>query len=323
MQKISHIDPLGKMRQLTSNFGIYQHGYLEKPTPAFGYALDDQARALIVANEFGDNRLERIYLNFIQEAIKRKDPYHYFYDEGEKVVPDRKIKCSDDALGMIVWAILKTKNESDIQFVFDRIKEWEYPRAIAYAILGLLEGEEQEIEGFLINKLVSLFREEGEWKWFDNYLTYGNALLPWALWKRSVVRNDKNSMKVAEITTKFLIDNCQDQGVPMPIGCKGWYKKGGIKAKYDQQPVDAAYMICCLEQAYLATNNEYYRNQANSWWRWFWGNNTRGVSLIDQNGGCYDAITDKSDKVNFNQGAESNISFPMAYLAAKRLGLTT
>ena len=42
--------------------------------------------------------------------------------------------------------------------------------------------------------------------------------------------------------------------------------------------------------------------------------------MLDENWACYDALTPHG--VNLNQGAESNICFLMAYLAAKRMGFT-
>ncbi|MBE3088330.1 MAG: glycosyltransferase, partial [Chloroflexi bacterium] len=75
------MDPLKKIRSMTSNIGIYQHGKLSSPDPKFGYALEDQARALIVADEFKDKNLKDIYLNFVLKA-QREDGllYHFYYD---------------------------------------------------------------------------------------------------------------------------------------------------------------------------------------------------------------------------------------------------
>ena len=80
-------------------------------------------------------------------------------------------------------------------------------------------------------------------------------------------------------------------------------------------------MVMCLEEAYKATNDNYYKDMAEKWWGWFWGNNINKVKLIDDDFACYDGLTAKDDKVNLNQGAESNICFLMAYLAVRRLGL--
>ena len=40
--------PLTHLKRLTTPRGLVQHADLEVPDPAFGYSLDDNARALIV-----------------------------------------------------------------------------------------------------------------------------------------------------------------------------------------------------------------------------------------------------------------------------------
>ena len=117
----------------------------------------------------------------------------------------------------------------------------------------------------------------------------------------------------------FLIKNCQENNVPSPIGSNGWYFRGKNKALFDQQPIDAGYMVCCLEKAYYATEDSFYLTWAEKWYKWFWGNNIKNTSLIDENFACYDGLNPEG--VNLNQGAESNICFLMAYLAARRLGI--
>ncbi|MGB6607560.1 MAG: glycosyltransferase, partial [Atribacterota bacterium] len=92
---------------------------------------------------------------------------------------------------------------------------------------------------------------------------------------------------------------------------------GKNKALFDQQPIDSSYMICCLEKAYYATEDNFYLNWAKKWYKWFFGNNINNIPLIDENFACYDALNPEG--VNLNQGAESNICFLMAFLAAKRL----
>jgi len=318
---------LVKVKQLTSSFGIYQHGDLGRPDPKFGYALEDQARALLVAEEFSEKELADIYFNFLINSLGENGKiYQFFYDKDGGISPDKERECSDDALGMTAWALLKTKKEHSnkekiVELIYKKIEKSEHLRASAYLLLGLTDKSNSQLEDKLIKKILTAYRESGGWKWFEDCLVYGNALLPWALWKRGRIRKDKESLGIAEKTTHFLLEKCQDKGLPLPIGCNGWHAKGGIINKYDQQPVDVAYMICCLEEAYLATNDKYYLDQATNWWGWFWGKNTRGVRVIDENGACFDAVTEKEEKVNLNQGAESNICFLMAYLTAKRLGL--
>lgn len=322
---------LKKLRQLTTDVGIYQHGKLSQPDPSFGYALEDQARALIVAHEFGAKDLEKIYLNFIIKA-RTKDTFlnQYYYEDQRGFVEDitpLTVIDRQEAYGITLWALLSTNNfqNNEIKFLTDQVCAnaclWVSPRAIASALLGLNHLPQNLLEKELVEKMRSFYEKVAteSWPWFENYLTYANAILPWACWEISLSRKDKEMEKIATLTTKFLIDTCQIKGIPAPIGNQGWYKKGGEKALFDQQPIDAAYMVCCLEKAYLSTRNQFYLNWAKKWWKWFWGNNINKISLIDRDNACYDSLN--KEGISLNQGAESNICFLMAYLAAERLNL--
>lgn len=315
---------LKKLRQLTSKWGIYQHGKLGGIDRAFGYALDDQARAFIVAKDFGAEDLAKIYFDFVVNSLGESgEVYQFFYDKGEIIEPDKSVLASEDAWGMVLWSMMGSGDKDQkmgemIKIILKR--DWKYPRSMAYALLGLAKSDKYgELEYKLTEKLMGFYKKQEEWKWFSEELTYGNAIIPWALWRQGRKNGGCGVLEVAKESTDFLVKVCEIDGVPAPIGCKGWYKKGGEKAVFDQQPVDAAYMICCLEEAYLTTGGEFYRDWAKSWWGWFWGNNVKKISLVDTEGGCFDAITEEG--VNLNQGAESNICFLMAYLAAERMGL--
>ncbi|MEA4933527.1 MAG: glycosyltransferase, partial [Lawsonibacter sp.] len=57
--------------------------------------------------------------------------------------------------------------------------------------------------------------------------------------------------------------------------------------------------------------------RAKTCYSWYRGKNSKGLSLIDnETGGCYDAIT--AEGLNLNQGAESIVSFWIAYLEIKK-----
>ncbi len=327
------MDPLKKIRSMTSNIGIYQHGKLDKPDPEFGYALEDQARALIVASDFKDKNLKDIYLGFILKA-RRKDGLlnHFCYDNKGQGLFKSELNNSKsnikEAYGLTLWALLTIKNTSaDIKKIIESLIEdagkWTSPRAISAAMLGLLNlRSPNSSENELKLKLHNLYFDNcsHDWIWFEGHLVYANAILPWALWETYLRRRCRTSLEIAGKTTRFLIEKCQENNVPSPVGNEGWYFKGGKKALYDQQPIDPAYMVCCLEKAYLATKDNFYRNWAKKWYRWFFGCNTKGISLIDDNFACYDGLTPGG--VNLNQGAESNICFLMAFLVAGRMGIT-
>jgi len=331
---------LKKIRSLTTNIGIYQHSKLDKPDPAFGYALEDQARALILVNNLNDEKLKKIYLDFIIKA-KRKDDllYHFCYENNGNCIfrneENNSVPNLKEAYGIALWALLtiynnkftkyqtKIKIKGIIENLIKDAYEWTSPRAISAALLGLLNMDYPDnLENKLIKKLFELFNKTSseEWVWFENYLVYANAIIPWALWETYIKRGSKISFKIAKKTTEFLINICQENNIPAPVGNKGWYYKGKEKALYDQQPVDAGYMVCCLEKAYNATDDKRYLNLAKEWYNWFWGNNINKIPLIDNELACYDSLTPEG--VNLNQGAESNICFLMAHLAAKRLQIT-
>lgn len=333
------MDPLKKLRSITSDIGVYQHGKLNKPNPEFGYALEDQARALMVVSEFKDEKLQKIYLNFIRSA-QRQDGllYHfYFYDnsknftDGEGLFKNEEYDTKSnvkEAYGLTLWSLLATDIRKDnnikkiIQNLIKDSYSWTSPRAISSALLGLINLDYgHSLENRLKKKLHSHYFDthSDDWEWFEDYLVYANAIIPWALWEIYLKRKCKTSFEIAKKTTKFLITTCQENNIPSPIGCNGWYIRGKDKALFDQQPIDAGYMVCCLEKAYYATKDSFYLTWAEKWYNWFWGNNIKNTPLIDENFACYDGLNPEG--VNLNQGAESNICFLMAYLASRRLGI--
>jgi hypothetical protein len=98
-----------------------------------------------------------------------------------------------------------------------------------------------------------------------------------------------------------------------PIGSSGFYVRGGRKASFDQQPVEASTMIAACLEASRATGNEQWTLHAWRAFNWFLGQNTLRQSLYDAGtGGCRDGLHE--DRVNENQGAESTLSYLLALL---------
>jgi len=316
-----------KIKQLTNRWGIYQHGKLDKPNPKFGYAVEDQARALLMVEDLSEKKLANVYFKFIINALSDEgNIWQFFYDIKSGIKPDKSTNCSEDGLGMVAWALMKTKKrnpkkEKILKIILNKAKNWYHLRSISYLILGLTSKDKSELEDNLTNKILKSYKEDGDWQWFEDKLSYGNALIPWALWKRGRIRKDKESTEIAKKATKFLLMKNLKNNVPMPVSHLGLKKDDKERLYFDQQPIEVTYTILCLCEAYKNTKNIFYKKMAKKWWGWFWGNNINKVKLIDDNFACYDGLTDKFDKVNLNQGAESNICFLMAYQAVKKLGL--
>ena len=104
-----------------------------------------------------------------------------------------------------------------------------------------------------------------------------------------------------------------DAGDFAPVGSDGFYARGGAKASFDQQPVEAACMISACLEARRITGNERWDPHARRAFSWFLGQNQLQQSLYDATtGGCRDGL--HADRVNENQGAESTLSFLIGLL---------
>jgi len=106
---------------------------------------------------------------------------------------------------------------------------------------------------------------------------------------------------------------CETNRHFVPIGSQGFYHQGGEKARFDQQPIEAAGAVSACLQADRVTGDSRWRSEAWSAFNWFLGDNDLQVPLYDSaTGGCRDGL--HPDRANQNQGAESTLSFLMALL---------
>jgi hypothetical protein len=102
-----------------------------------------------------------------------------------------------------------------------------------------------------------------------------------------------------------------------PIGTNGFHTRGGARAKFDQQPIEAQATVSACLEAYRATADLWWYEQAQRAFDWFIGCNDLGVELYSaHSGGCRDGL--HVDRVNGNQGAESTLAFLLS-LAEMRL----
>ena len=100
------------------------------------------------------------------------------------------------------------------------------------------------------------------------------------------------------------------------LGNRGWLSRGGERALFDQQPVEAGYAAWF----WARSDEPGARDAARLAVEWFYGRNRIGASLFDEaTGACYDGFSE--DGINRNQGAESVLAGLLAHLAAEDLGL--
>jgi hypothetical protein len=172
-----------------------------------------------------------------------------------------------------------------------------------------------EILRILAGKLITHYEENSSavWKWFEPLLAYDNGMLPLAmLHAAEILKNDKIAAIALE-TTSFLTEIMFKDGYLSIVGNEKWFKKGGERSMFGQQPVDALAMVLMYYQAFQLTKDREYLTKLFSCFMWFLGENDIRLNLFDfETNGCCDGI--ESYGVNRNQGAESSLAYLISHL---------
>jgi len=166
-----------------------------------------------------------------------------------------------------------------------------------------------------MDRLLALWQtySEPDWLWFEPQMTYDNARYCEALLRAGIALGEEEAITVARTALDFLTENSFDrtEGFLMPVGCRGWWPRGGTKASFDQQTIEAGAYVEAYRLAASVFGEPSYTHLANRAREWFWGHNIHRLPLYDpDSGGCYDALT--AEGVNLNQGAESVLSYLLA-----------
>lgn len=326
---------LRHLKRLTTQVGVVQHADHEVPDPAHGYSIDDNARGLIAClwhfQQFQDPsvlRLAEIYLSYIERVFSQSGDFHNFLSYSERILDS---VGSDDSNGRAVWALGETiacQPDSELAARAEKILKranitrhlsHNFSRAKAYILLGLLAAGRTEEAKQWAETLAAMFtkNQADDWQWFENGLYYANGIIPYALTKAAQTFGDDNLEQIAVASFDWLDSVSRQQNIPAPIGQAGWFERGQTKAEYDQQPLEAADMVLAAAELFELTNQKRYRQIAEEWFNWYEGNNTQKVSLINEaTGGIFDGLTPGG--VNKNQGAESIVTYLMAYLELTR-----
>jgi hypothetical protein len=335
------------LNRMTDDTGMLQHAIFTVPNRAEGYTTDDNARALILTvllEQLDKYPLESansssLYLSFLEHAFNpEKGRFKNF------LLYDRRWNepvGSEDCHGRALWALGSVLGRSQDQgcrgaarrlfeFSLPAVLEFSSPRAWAYTLLGIQEylssypgdRDAQKIRSALSRRLLEMYVSirRPEWKWFENVLAYGNARLPQALLLAGAACSDDRMISAGLESLDWLskTQHCEINCHFVPIGSQGFYRQDGEKARFDQQPIEAAGAVSACLQAYRVTSDSRWRNEAWSAFNWFLGDNDLQVPLYDSvTGGCRDGL--HPDRANENQGAESTLSFLMALLEMRSL----
>jgi len=82
------------------------------------------------------------------------------------------------------------------------------------------------------------------------------------------------------------------EGHFLPIGNQGFYPRGGNRARFDQQPIEAHATISACIDAFHLTGQAWWKYEAIRAFEWYLGRNDVGAALYDSlTGGCCDGLS--------------------------------
>jgi hypothetical protein len=178
----------------------------------------------------------------------------------------------------------------------------------------------QEVRATLAERLFEAYQKNtsADWNWFENQLTYANASLPHALLLSGQGMQHKAMQSAGLDALEWLISiQTSSVGHFLPVGNQGFYPRGGNRARFDQQPIEAHATISACIDAFHVTGQEWWKQEAIRAFEWFVGRNDVGTALYDPlTGGCCDGLSTEGPSAN--QGAESTLVFLLS-LAELRL----
>ena len=343
--KNSIVDPeimpkfsLTHVLRLTDDTGIVQHAKYGIPNLKEGYCLDDNARALIMALMAYQRSKSKeafellpIYLSYIHYMQTEDGNFRNFLSFNRQYLDE---VGSEDSFGRTIWSlgylIGGAASNSYREFAIElfhkstpHFKSLHHLRGMANTIIGLSlylqtfptdEGMVSELAR-LTQPLIDAYEhtESDDWQWFEDKLTYDNAILPLALLHSCEITGNDRAKQIALKTMTFLDDLTLSNRYFSPVGNDGWYYRGGSFPTFDQQAIETMAMVLMHFQAYQIFRKPEYIEKMFLCYRWFLGENTLRAPLYDhETKGCCDGLLPTG--INRNQGAESTLAYMISHL---------
>ncbi|HEV8039717.1 MAG TPA: glycosyltransferase family 4 protein [Bryobacteraceae bacterium] len=336
---------LDHLMRMTDSTGVFQHAIFGVPNFSEGYCTDDNARAFILAvllSELGEDpesarTLATTSAAFLHHAFDLKTKRFHNHMSFERGWLDPK--GSDDCQGRAIWALGIGVGRSPVRSfqmmagqlfaqALPALMELTSPRAWAFGLIGIheylrrLSGDSlvNQTREALTGRLMDHFERSShpDWRWFEEELSYDNAKLAHALILSGSATCQPAVFERGLEALRWLNEiQTSEKGHFRPIGSNGFYRRGWARATFDQQPIEAQAMASACLEAYRATSDLWWFEQAQRAFDWFIGWNDLGLELYSpESGGCGDGL--HVDRVNGNQGAESTLAFLLS-LAEMRL----
>jgi len=328
---------LNHIVRMSDGTGIFQHATFNVPNFHEGYCTDDNARAYILCSQLNGSApllepLATNYLAFLAAALNPESGrFRNFMSHGRQWLEEAG---SEDSHGRALWALGvgagRSRDPGHQRLsaqLFERalpaVVSFHSPRTWAFTLLGIHEflrsvpahpAAMTACDG-LTRKLVKLWQScaTEDWPWFEDHATYDNARLCQALilgGQGTRVHGDALAIGLKSLRWLISVQTTCD-GHFRPIGSNGFHTKQGVRADFDQQPVESQAMVAACLEAFRATQDRFWADEARRAFEWFLGRNDLGLSLYDHTtGGCSDGL--HHDRVSANQGAESSLAFQLS-----------
>jgi hypothetical protein len=286
-----------------------------------------------VAEEASLTLLASRYLSFLQHAFNPETSrFRNFMSFDRRWLEP---VGSEDSHGRALWGLGQTVLDAKAKgmvgaatALFERALPavFELPpiRSWAFALLGIDAflrrfpgaSEAKRARRQLSDRLFRRLQNHAapNWPWPEDTVTYANGAIPQALIAAGRETNRPDMIDAALKSLRWLVDVQTDaKGNFVPIGSDGWFKRGGVPARYDQQPTEAQHMVDALLEAHQTTGDATWLDDAHRCYEWFLGRNDLQQPLVDlATGGCRDGL--RADGFNQNQGAESTLAWLHASL---------
>jgi hypothetical protein len=337
---------LDHLKSLTDDTGILQHATHTVPNRDHGYCTDDNARALMVAamgRKYMDtdsscfDSLSSQYLSFLLHSFNvEKGRFRNFMTYERQWTEE---VGSEDAHGRAIWGLGKSvafldnpgQKAMSIKLFNKAIKAVEHfrsPRAIAFSLVGIHaylhkfsgDSEVRRVREIIAIRLFDQFEYNAteNWPWLENALNYANGKLSHALLLSGQWMQRSDMVEMGLRSLKWLLTIQTEDNHFVPIGSNGWYEKGGTKARFDQQSIEANAMIGACVEAYNVTLDKTWFDNAAMCFNWFLGHNDLNMPLYDpKTGGCRDGLM--ADGINQNEGAESTLAWLLSLMTLQKL----
>lgn len=337
---------LDHLFRLSDSTGIFQHASFTVPNFAEGYCTDDNARAFVLALMLlrqgkASPRLQghaATYAAFLNHAF---DPAqgrfrNFMSFDRRWLEPVGSEDCQGQALWALGLAVAEAGTGSH-QMLAARLfeqalpaaPELTSPRAWAFTLVGIdaylrrLGGDRRvtQCREVLTARIRQRHTDAARpgWAWFEDSLTYANAKLPHALILSGRGMNDAPLVQLGLDTLRWLIgQQTSEAGAFRPVGSNGFFPRGGVRALFDQQPIEAQATVSACIEAFHATRDPFWSAEARRAFEWFLGRNDLGLAPYDSTtGGCRDGL--HVDRLSENQGAESTLAFLLSLVEMQAL----